>query len=100
MVEACIDDLQTFCMQNLSENPNEQQYKYALLLSDKLRNLRAESSLTQEAVANAAGLTTNTYQKFEKGESRPGCPMNPTIKTLIALSNVFDVEVYELLKFD
>jgi len=29
------------------------------------------------AAAHAAGISTYTYQKFEKGESRPGTPMNP-----------------------
>ena len=32
-----------------------------------------------------AGISAYTYQKFEKGESKPGTPMNPRLFTLIAL---------------
>lgn len=42
-------------------------------------------------------MTRYTYQKYEKGESRPGEPMNPTIRTLLALSMVLEVEVADLL---
>jgi transcriptional regulator, XRE family protein len=39
-----------------------------------------------------------TYQKFEKGESKPGTPMNPRLRTLFALAGVLEVEVGELVK--
>jgi transcriptional regulator with XRE-family HTH domain len=70
---------------------------YAEELSRTLRSLRRKRGLSQEAVAHAAGLTAYTYQKFEHGESRPGTPMNPGLKTLIELSRVFGVSVSELL---
>ncbi len=44
-----------------------------------------------------AGITGFTYQKYEKGESRPGQPLNPQLKTLVALSQVLDVPLTELL---
>ncbi len=31
-------------------------------------------------MAYRAGLTRYTYQKYEKGESRPGHPANPTLQ--------------------
>jgi hypothetical protein len=43
------------------------------------------------------GGITYTYQKFEKGASRPDTPMNPRLKTLIALSQVLGVSVADLL---
>lgn len=70
---------------------------YTQELSQTLRSLRRRRGLSQEAVAHAAGLTAYTYQKFEHGESRPGTPMNPGLKTLIELSRVFGVNVTELL---
>jgi len=51
----------------------------------------------QEALAHAAGISTYTYQKFEKGESRPGTPMNPRLRTLIALATALDMWVEELV---
>ena len=45
---------------------------------------RIAKRLSQEALAHAAGISTYTYQKFEKDESRPGTPMNPRLRTLIA----------------
>lgn len=53
--------------------------------------------LSQERVAHLAGIAAFTYQKFEKGESRPGTPMNPRLTTLVALSQVLDVPIPELL---
>ena len=61
--------------------------------------LRAQAGLSQEVVAHRAGLSTYTYQKFEKGESKPGTPMNPRLYTLLALADVFDMPVTELLNF-
>lgn len=69
------------------------------MLADRLRNLRADSGLSQEEVARRAGISTYTYQKFEKGESKPGTPMNPRLGTLFALSDVFGVDVRELFSF-
>ncbi len=74
--------------------------EFARLLSQRLRLLREKSGLSQEAVANRAGLSTYTYQKFEKGESKPGTPMNPRISTLYALAHVFQVDVCDLLRFE
>jgi transcriptional regulator with XRE-family HTH domain len=70
---------------------------YVQELSRTLQRLRRRCGLSQEAVAHAAGLTAYTYQKFEHGESRPGAPMNPGLKTLVRLSRVFGVSVTELL---
>ena len=69
-------------------------------LAYRLRNLRMERGLSQESVARQVGLALYTYQKFEKGESRPGTPMNPTYHTLLALAWVYDLDVTELLDLD
>ncbi|MDR1077416.1 MAG: helix-turn-helix domain-containing protein [Propionibacteriaceae bacterium] len=62
----------------------------------RLQRLRLERGLSQEKVAHLAGISAYTYQKFEKGESRPGTPLNPRLFTLLALCQVLGVGVGEL----
>lgn len=81
-------------------NPQKDPLVFSRKLAGKLRLLRDQSGLSQESVAHQAGLSTYTYQKFEKGESKPGTPMNPRLFTLLALANVFNIDVRELLSFD
>ena len=73
---------------------------YAMRLAIKLRALRRAHGFTQEYVAYTSGISTYTYQKFEKGESNPGTPLNPRLSTLVALANTFDIDVRDLLTFD
>jgi transcriptional regulator with XRE-family HTH domain len=70
---------------------------YARALGVNLHRLRLEKKLSQEKLAHAAGLSAYTYQKFEKGESRPGTPMNPRLFTLIAIAQVLGTTLDELL---
>ena len=65
-----------------------------------LQRLRHERGLSQEDVAYRSGLTRYTYQKYEKGESKPGTPANPTIRTLLAMSQALGVELTEILPPD
>lgn len=74
--------------------------EFSRKLADRLRNLRDARGWSQEIVAHRAGISTYTYQKFEKGESKPGTPMNPRLYTLLALAEVFDLGIEELLAFD
>ena len=62
-----------------------------------LLRAREAKGLSQERVAHMAGIAAFTYQKFEKGASSPGTPLNPRLKTLIALSQVLDVSITDLL---
>ncbi len=82
-----------------ASNTNVSKYEadFSVCLGSKLRKLRKERGLTQEAVANASGIAVYTYQKFEKGMSKPGTPMNPTLHTLHALCRVLDVKLIDLL---
>lgn len=73
---------------------------YVLKLSEKLRTLRKEAGISQEKVASAAWIARFTYRKYERAESNINTPMNPEISTLIALANVFDISVLELLDVD
>ena len=71
--------------------------EFARELGTNLQRLRIVKGLSQEQVAYAAGLSRYTYQKFEKGESMPGTPANPSLKNVLALAQVLEVELDELL---
>ncbi|GAB2460175.1 hypothetical protein GCM10027062_44750 [Nocardioides hungaricus] len=73
---------------------------FARDLGHSLRRAREATGMSQERVAHAAGIASYTYQKFEKGESRPGMPLNPRLTTLVALSQVLGVSLEELLPAD
>lgn len=70
---------------------------YARGIGVRLQQARHAVGLSQEEVAHRAGISTFTYQKFEKGESKPGTPMNPRLVTLLTLCEVLGIEVGELL---
>lgn len=70
---------------------------YAGEIATNLRRLRQEAGLSQEDVAYRSGLTRYTYQKYEKGESKPGTPANPTIRTLLAMSQALGVSLMDIL---
>jgi transcriptional regulator with XRE-family HTH domain len=65
-----------------------------------LARARARRALSQERVAHAAGLSTFTYRKLEKGESNPGTPANPRLRTLVALAEVLQIPLAGLLPAD
>lgn len=71
--------------------------EYSRELGHNLKRARERSGLSQERLAHTAGLASYTYQKFEKGESRPGTPANPRLATLLSLANVLGVSVTDLL---
>lgn len=73
---------------------------YTQRFATSLRSARERAGLSQEDVAYRAGLTRYTYQKYEKGESRPGHPANPTLRTILALSQVLETSLAALLPGD
>lgn len=70
---------------------------YARDLGLNLLRAREASELSQERLANAAGISTFTYRKLEKGESNPGTPANPRLRTLVALAEILGTDVTQLL---
>ena len=63
----------------------------------RLQRARERRGLSQERTAHLAGIAGYTYQKLEKGESRPGTPLNPRLTTLVALCEVLELSLTELL---
>lgn len=80
-----------------TNEPYAIQCAFARALSLHLRDLRQACGLTQEEVAERAGMASNTYQRYERGISKKGRPANPTLASLISIACVFDVDVRELL---
>ncbi len=73
---------------------------YAADLGCALARARRATGLSQERVAHAAGISTFTYRKLEKGESNPGTAANPRLRTLVALAQTLGVPVADLLPPD
>lgn len=84
--------------------PNDQQHltkqEYALELAYRLRSLRESSGLTQEQVAERAGMSSKTYQKYEQGVSKKGIPTNPRLDSLVSLADVFEIDAGDLIRVD
>lgn len=77
--------------------PTDAWEAYARELGARLHRVRVDRGLSQERLAVAADITAFTYRKLEKGESNPGTPANPRLRTLAALAEVLDIELAELL---
>ena len=60
-------------------------------LMERLVALRQESGLTQQIVAYDLGITTSAYANYEQGLREP------SIETLVKMSDLFDVTVDYLL---
>lgn len=86
-------------MQNPEDNAPDLR-DYSTRLAYRLRDLRRVRGLSQESVAHRANIALYTYQKYEKGESKPGTPMNRTYHTLLSLAWVYGMDVTELLDLD
>lgn len=71
--------------------------QYVRELGLNLARARQAAGLSQEKVAHAAGISTFTYRKLEKGESNPGTPANPRLRTLVSLAQALSVDARQLL---
>ncbi|MCR2818929.1 helix-turn-helix domain-containing protein [Microbacterium sp. zg.Y1090] len=70
---------------------------YAERLGTELQRARLRSGLSQEQVAYRAGMSRYTYQKYEKGESRPGTAANPTLRSMLAIAQVLEIPLHAML---
>ena len=64
-------------------------------LMTRVRELRLDLRLSQEAFAERAGLKYKHYQAIEAGR-KP----NIQLPTLVKMAEALDLELWELLKFD
>jgi len=58
-----------------------------------LKALRAESGMSQQAIADRAKIAKQHYQRLEWGT------VNPTVGTLIKVAKAFRISLGELLDF-
>ena len=61
-------------------------------LSENLRRLREARRLTQDETAQRAGISVLSYRNIEMGKNEP------RLETLTAISNAFEVDVFDLFK--
>jgi len=54
---------------------------------ERLKGLRGKRGLTQQAAADALGITLRQYQRFEAGDQRPG------YDNLIRVADLFQVSL-------
>lgn len=57
------------------------------MLTQRLQELRKETGMTQQQVADAIQTTLRQYQRFEKGEQKPG------YDNLVKLADCFQVSM-------
>ena len=63
------------------------------MLSSNIKKLRKKHHLSQEQLAQKAGITYSTLIKIESGSNK-----NPTLETLTKLAAVFRIKIDELVK--
>ena len=71
--------------------------EYAKVIGMTIRRIRVNRGFSQERVAFDAGLSKTQYQRIESGGFKHDLPPNPTSRTLLALAQILDVEIGELL---
>jgi len=83
----------------VSSNPigDEQWALFAKRLGRAMSRHRVDLGMTQEDLAYSAGISRYTYQKFEKGESRPDSPANPSLRNVMAIATVLDIPLESLI---
>jgi transcriptional regulator with XRE-family HTH domain len=62
------------------------------MLSSNIKKLRKKHNLSQEQLAQKAGITYSTLIKIESGLNK-----NPTLDTLTKLSKVFKLKIDDLV---
>lgn len=74
---------------------------YVRELGQSLQRIRNARGLSQEQVAYGAGLSRLQYQRLEWGHSSPSPKAsNPTLKSLIAIAEVLDCTLDEIIPTD
>ena len=58
-----------------------------MTFNERIINLKNERNILQKDIAQAAGVSIRTYQRYEKGE------LQPTLPVLTSLADFFDVSI-------
>jgi len=62
------------------------------MLSANIKKLRKKHNLSQEQLAQKAGITYSTLIKIESGFNK-----NPTLETLTKIADIFKIKIDELV---
>lgn len=81
----------------VTKDPNQTWESFTRELGINIQRERIKHGLTQEQLAYSANISRFSYQQLEKGESRPGTPANPSLRSILALSQVLNVSLNDLL---
>lgn len=60
-------------------------------MKDRIKLLREEHHLSQEQLAEKMGISSNSYGKLERGETKL------TLEKLEQIANIFDMDIVELI---
>lgn len=72
--------------------------EFARELGVNLRRARDAKRLTQENMAEHAGISLYAYQQYERGAStKGGAATNPRLATILTICQVLDVPIEQLL---
>lgn len=70
----------------------------AIRLAERVRDLRLSANMTQAKLASRAGVTVETVARLERVlRGRSSANSNPSLETLVRLSDALGVEVADLL---
>lgn len=75
-----------------SKPVREEKEEYAKTLGGVIKKHRMECQMTQAFVAETLGVSRQAVSKWENGSS------DPSMTNLIALANLFDINLKEMLK--
>ncbi|MDO8382332.1 MAG: helix-turn-helix domain-containing protein [Microbacterium sp.] len=81
----------------IDPDPSSDWSAYVRAIGTNIQRQRLARGYSQDRVAYEANLSRYTFQKLEKGESRPGSPANPRLMTLLAIAQVLGVELSAIL---
>ncbi len=83
---------------DVSDDSSDQAWSlYSRRLGRNLAARRQVAGVSQEKLAHRAGISTFTYRKLENGESNPGTPANPRLRTLVMIARALEIPLAELL---
>ncbi|AZN29360.1 XRE family transcriptional regulator [Flaviflexus salsibiostraticola] len=72
--------------------------EFAQELGHNLRRAREAKRLTQEDMAEFAGISLYAYQQYERGKVKPdGAATNPRLATVLTLCEVLETPIEKLL---
>lgn len=74
----------------MTKTPKDFNQEFVSAFGNRVRELRTERGMTQEALSDKAGMEPRQLRRIEQGE------INTTINTAFRLAQAFDIDVRDL----